>query len=366
MNILMVYARRIESHYLAFPVRVFRRAIQARGLNVTFSHDPFPRDLSKYDVIMVVQQYLDQLLSKTSNRREAVLQLLDRYHDDKLPVIWLDASDTTGRIDPQIMARVSVYAMRQLLQDRTQYLMPIYHGIAFQDYYQRTFQISTPNPEEYLALVPDTLQKLAVYWNLGLIDWRLQARRRLRRTVGIFFPRASYDVRLIPPHLDMRSVDVSSRLSFHAAQPIIAFHRQNVQRAVGSLGNRRVVHHEGKLPLHAYLDEMAAAKIVVSPFGLGEICYRDFEGFAAGAVVLKPDMSHLESFPAYYTADETYVAHRWDFGDLVEKMESILDQPRAYEDIAAAGQRHFAAALTDGEAFAGQFQKLVEQAVRAR
>ena len=31
----------------------------------------------------------------------------------------------------------------------------------------------------------------------------------------------------------------------------------------------------------------------MSPFGFGEICYRDFEAMLNGACLIKPDVSHL-------------------------------------------------------------------------
>ncbi len=66
----------------------------------------------------------------------------------------------------------------------------------------------------------------------------------------------------------------------------------------------------------AYMAEMRKAKICFSPFGFGELCWRDMEAFLAGAVMVKPDMSHLETLPDLYEAGETYMPVAWDFSDL--------------------------------------------------
>ncbi|MEL6335510.1 MAG: glycosyltransferase [Pseudomonadota bacterium] len=76
-----------------------------------------------------------------------------------------------------------------------------------------------------------------------------------------------------------------------------------------------------------FMEELYGAKIVLSPFGFGELCWRDMEAFATGAVLVKQDMSHLETLPDLYVDGETYVACRWDLSDLEETIEALLDDP---------------------------------------
>jgi hypothetical protein len=56
-----------------------------------------------------------------------------------------------------------------------------------------------------------------------------------------------------------------------------------------------------------------------SPFGYGEVCWRDYEAVIAGSMLLKPDMSHIESSPDIFIPGQTYVPLRWDLSDLEEK-----------------------------------------------
>jgi hypothetical protein len=51
----------------------------------------------------------------------------------------------------------------------------------------------------------------------------------------------------------------------------------------------------------AYYEEMRSSRISVSPFGYGEICWRDFEAVLMGSLLVKPDMcapSRIFLFPA--------------------------------------------------------------------
>ena len=65
---------------------------------------------------------------------------------------------------------------------------------------------------------------------------------------------------------------------------------------------------------------MRSSMAIVSPYGWGEICYRDFETFLAGAALIKPNMDHIETWPNLYKKHETYIPIPWK----IEKWESIL------------------------------------------
>ena len=80
------------------------------------------------------------------------------------------------------------------------------------------------------------------------------------------------------------------------------------------LSNRKLAENFslGIVPKKEYRKNMYESKFVVSPFGCGEICYRDYETFMAGAALIKPDMSHLETWPNLYIPNETYFPISWD------------------------------------------------------
>lgn len=71
-----------------------------------------------------------------------------------------------------------------------------------------------------------------------------------------------------------------------------------------------------------YFAELRRTKAVVSPWGFGELCYRDFEAMLAGAVLVKPNSKHVVSWP-YIFGDNQYVACKPDLSDLVEKIRHV-------------------------------------------
>jgi hypothetical protein len=67
----------------------------------------------------------------------------------------------------------------------------------------------------------------------------------------------------------------------------------------------------GKTSYSSYMNELTKSKISISPFGWGEICYRDFESFLTKSVLVKPDCSHLATFPNFFIPNETYIPVNW-------------------------------------------------------
>lgn len=76
------------------------------------------------------------------------------------------------------------------------------------------------------------------------------------------------------------------------------------------------------------------SKISVSPYGMGELCYRDLESIQHGCIVIKPDMSNVLTEPNLFIANETYIPCKADYSDLSEIVMNILGNYKNYQYIA--------------------------------
>ena len=85
-----------------------------------------------------------------------------------------------------------------------------------------------------------------------------------------------------------------------------------------------------KLPAQEYYQKMFDSKIVLAPFGYGEMAPRDTESAVCGAILIKPDMDYIETNPNIFKKDETYIACKHDFSDLEEKVTEILGNYENY------------------------------------
>ena len=101
---------------------------------------------------------------------------------------------------------------------------------------------------------------------------------------------------------------------------------------VHSLEGVKVV-SDGTVGQKQFNAELQTSRACFSPFGYGELCWRDIEAMAYGAVLLKPDMSHLTTLPDLYEAGVTYLPLAWDSSDLQEKTDWVLAHPDKASDI---------------------------------
>ena len=60
---------------------------------------------------------------------------------------------------------------------------------------------------------------------------------------------------------------------------------------------------------------------------------RDIESILFGNILIKPDMSHIETAPSIFEDMKTYVACKHDFSDLEEKVDMILGNYENYSYI---------------------------------
>ncbi|MFN9363445.1 MAG: glycosyltransferase family 1 protein, partial [Planctomycetota bacterium] len=114
-----------------------------------------------------------------------------------------------------------------------------------------------------------------------------------------------------------------------------------------------------RVPRRTFLQELKQSKVCISPFGWGELCYRDFEGMQMGSLLIKPSVSHAETFPDYFQEHETYVPIRWDISDLTETFEEVIQNYTHYLDIARAAQKKLEFYATNAEAFVDHFVKII-------
>ena len=82
-----------------------------------------------------------------------------------------------------------------------------------------------------------------------------------------------------------------------------------------------------KLPQQEYYQKLWQSKIALSPFGMGEVCFRDFELMMFGVPMIKPVMDMIHTHPNPYLADRTYIAVDLDWKNLSEKLEEYLAFP---------------------------------------
>ncbi len=79
-----------------------------------------------------------------------------------------------------------------------------------------------------------------------------------------------------------------------------------------------------KLPYQEYINVLYNSKVAISPFGMGELCFRDFECIQFGTIIIKPSMSMVNTIPNIYESNDTYLSVMYDWSNLNETIDYVL------------------------------------------
>ena len=90
---------------------------------------------------------------------------------------------------------------------------------------------------------------------------------------------------------------------------------------------------KGQSTPQEFVEVMKRSKIGLSPFGMGELCYRDLELIQWGCLLIKPDMSKVITEPDFFKPMETYIPVKSDWSDLNETIEKVLGNFKDYQYI---------------------------------
>lgn len=302
-----------------FPFLFFAEALRrAHGVEVRlFPIDRLPhlsrRTRAQIDVALV-QIWFTYLSARAKNVFEKLLEA-----NPSCRIAYLDPfAHNDLRAARHVSDYVTFYVKKALFRDRSLYL--------------RAFRGDTNLTEHYSDLYG--LPAEPVDWETppAVLD-------KLRLGPGFFTGPT-----LLQPFLDdapvapqrARSLDVHARLETKGSEWYRLMREDALRRLEGAPALRTAT--GTGLSWGAFMREMGDAKLCLSPFGYGEVCWRDVEAFLTGSVLIKQDMSHLETGPELYLPGETYLPVRWDFADLRETIDAALADPDRCEAIAARGR----------------------------
>ena len=90
-----------------------------------------------------------------------------------------------------------------------------------------------------------------------------------------------------------------------------------------------------------YYQKISSAKILLAPFGYGEMAPRDLDAAQFGAVLIKPDMGFIDTVPNIFENNQTYIACKHDYSDLEEKINMVLGSYNEYSYIIENARKKF-------------------------
>ncbi len=260
---------------------------------------------------------------KTRPVEEIVDWLKSLYESaDRPKIVYLDHYCQTSTPFFAALPYVDVYVRKQLLTPLSEYNDRDFIGKnVISDFNARHYG-RIPDGWEFGSKIPEGFEhRLMPGWNLGTAATLSRpARYPLLRKL---MPRAK------------KTLDLTCRLTVREAgdedaDSVYFVHRTKCLEAVSALENKLSVAHNAngeRVPYKQFQRELRESHMVLSPFGWGEITDRDFRVINARSLLVKPDMSHMETYPDVFRAGETYAPVKWDFSDLGDVCEYYLSHP---------------------------------------
>ena len=305
-----------NSFAFLYPILLNKDKIENK-IDILFS---FPK--KNYDLIFVDSKYynkkfqeseFDYIKSDLINLKKKCNKLI--YCDNEASIF----------INETIFDFVDTYLKGRLPRNINIYKKKLYGQREFTDYYHKKYNI-IDDTVNYSNIIGDKkLNKLVLGWNNGICDYSYYSplKKKLFKLTGkIFSNKIKFN--------EKKEILISGRFKQKYNRNSINFHRDLFESVCKNICDT------SRVSRLKYFNELKKSIFSISPFGWGEICYRDFESFTYSCILLKPNMDHIMTWPEYYIKNETYIPLDWDQPNS-RQIERILDEKDNYKNIAEMG-----------------------------
>lgn len=285
---------------------------------------------NKNDIVMMAFHHSTSKLCQMPAHER--IDILKQIKSNCNMLVWLDTADSTGTCMFDVMPYVDLYFKKQLLKNTKDYCRDIYGTRTFCEFYHNILNVEdeTITSRYYPHTDERYLKKLRVAWNVGIGDLYATPLRLLIHPYSVTKPQFT------SPSSE-RTLDVQYRGKGYS--PIAGYPRNESKRLIEEVENITISDITKLLPKDEYIKEGQNSKSILSPFGWGEICGRDFEAFVYGACMIKQDMEHCVTYPDAYQVGKTYVPLKWDFSDFKDVLSKATSAE--YTKIARQAQEWY-------------------------
>jgi hypothetical protein len=323
-----------------YPVYINKRLW--RDLDVQFNfYSTLDESITDCDCLFISSRFFT-LHTKDDGDLSRTLEQIASYRE-KTKVIWFDFRDSTGNTQFEVLPHVDLYLKKQLLKDLTLYQKPLYGNRVYTNYIHEKFSISDSYDESCLPLQPEYEKKLGISWNPGLLDFRGGINpvmvRNLLTDKYESVSKIRHQIDWQNP-LSERSHNMLALFSTNYKRETVAWQRKNIVHELRKINDNKIV-FDKKVPLAEEISIRKQSKIILSLFGWGEICSRDFQAFIAGSCLVAADTTHLRTWPTTHIPHKTYWPIKWDLSDIGEVYETLIGDNKLRFSLAMAGQQRY-------------------------
>jgi len=331
------------------PLIRYRQLIATRlGLVFEFDHVDRAQDLSVRDLRSFAAVGLKLSYLTPTEKAESIAENL--FESARLAgarALVFDGDDDLCVLWPKMIEACDAYIKKHVFADTSDYKKTYRGKSNLTEYTAQKYGLSfeekdVPNSG---PLDQKQIDKILVGWNIAL-DNKIHQLIRDQDSAAVGAK---------------RPIDIGCRASVPPDTWIFAM-RSDAERAITSLQERYTIHAPTRrVSQNEYYAEMVQTRLTLSPFGYGELCWRDFEAILCGSVLVKPDMSHVKTWPDLYIPYETYIPIAWDYSDLEAACAPYLADEAERQRIAANAYKTLIRALSPN-AFIDRLEETMKSA----
>lgn len=336
-----------------FPLIKFKNALNDKGFDIAIKYG-IDADITQCDSLLIDSKFFKSGWGKDFEDTLNSIAALN----SKTKIIWCDQSDSTGTFLGQVLPYVNKYLKAQTLKDKTEYMNTHYASRIYTDHFHKKHGITDKDPFiDQPAQSKDGLPKIGVSWNSAFMHYGMIGPYMLRMREKIPLDAMLQFARVRARAKAPRLLDITSRMGISYDRDTICYQRKKIHNILKDQIPTK------KISRSAYFKELDQSKICVSPFGLGEITLKDFECFLSGSMLLKPDMTHMDTWPNLFQNRKTCLFHSWDADDIKDKIDWALNHNEERIAIAKDGQELYESHTLGENAallFANHFKEMLD------
>tara|TARA_A100001388_G_C28773688_1_gene505680 strand:+ start:3653 stop:4729 length:1077 start_codon:yes stop_codon:yes gene_type:complete len=302
-----------NTHAIIYPLLRWKKLISEISYGVKIVNR---NNIRKSDVIIVDSKFHKFWWGNKKLGKKAIIKDLKNLKKKCSKIVYYDSTDSSGCIQKEVIPHVDQYWKGQTLRNKDQYKINYIDQRIFTDFIYKQVNNRLEKKDNFIEFSSDEINKIKTAWNSSLTNYNYFSGKLARLATKY---KLDYLLRReikIKKYEHKRNNLISCRIFSNYPNKLISWQRESSKKILKNICDTNLVSKNN------YHRELKNSKMTFSPFGWGEICYRDFESFFSGSLLIKPSMEHLETWPNLYINGKTYISCKWDLQDLLEKIEN--------------------------------------------
>lgn len=290
------------------------------------------------NLLIIVRKYHDRNYDLKLAQRDLI-----RYKKKFDKIVYFDDSASSSYVLFSLFPYLDEYWKRSILKDTSMYSKSYYGGHVYSDYYNKNYSVYDQNwtLKNQTKVANEDFNKLKISWNIGIGLFPLSTNsfanknykfiKKLNTAISVlpslnllkFFIKFYIKNMIIELNkdidLNLKKKKISARFTSKGYNESIGFQRELILKKISN----NKIFLTGTVPNWQFIQENKSIFAMISPFGWGEICYRDFEAVLCGSYLIKPNTSHISTWPNIFD-NNMYHSLDWKISN-INFIESIFD-----------------------------------------